>query len=196
MGIAILNSAISVAIALFAIVVGLFLTSDCDLCLKYASSYDEKEGFKGKVVWIVGGSSGIGRQLALDLVKAGAIVIISARRKEMLEKVAIEASRLGIEPTVLTCDVLDIESQKKAYDFIIQKFSYIDVVVLLAGRGQRALAVETPVNVHQELMQLNYISIVSLTNIVLPSMITRKSGHVRNDFKLFFKNIRRNTAST
>ena len=125
-----------------------------------------------------GASSGIGRQLAIDMTKAGATVIISARRTDLLNEVANEASKYGEKPTVINCDMLNHESQKNAYKSVKKSFGTIDVLILAAGRGQRGLAIETPLSIHEDLMKLNYFSFISLTNLLLPDMIERKSGHV------------------
>ena len=82
------------------------------------------------------------------------------------------------KPTVVNCDMLNHESQKNAYKSVKQLFGTIDVLILAAGRGQRGLATETPLNIHEELMQLNYFSFISLTNLLLPDMMESKGGHV------------------
>ena len=168
----------SILIALLAaIVLGVFLSSDCDLFLHF-SSYDDKTAFKEKVVWIVGASSGIGAFLAVDFAKAGAKVIISARRESMLELVATNCSAVGSKPDIVPLDILDHASQMQAYNTVKERHGHVDILVLNAGRSQRSLAVDTTVETARQLFDLNFFSFLSLTATVLPDMISKKSGQL------------------
>lgn len=66
------------------------LLSDCDLILKFYEHWGKRPeaALRGKVVWITGASSGIGEALAYQLAKAGAKVVLSARRENELRRVA------------------------------------------------------------------------------------------------------------
>ena len=139
------------------------------------------------MIWITGASSGIGASLALELCKSGAQVILSARRKEQLGDVASQCLELGMKtstsvpipiPLVLPLDVTDLEAQKDAVDAIIKKYGRIDMLILNAGKSQRAVNYEFSYNQMLELMDLNFNSIVHLTQLVLPHMMDRKEGHV------------------
>ena len=61
----------------------------------------------GKVAVVVGGSSGIGKTLALGLAQAGADVVASARRMELVKALADEIEALGRRSLRVTCDVAD-----------------------------------------------------------------------------------------
>lgn len=65
-----------------------FLT-DCDFKLKLYEWFgiSPKSSFYGRVVWITGASSGIGESLAYELARCGSKLVLSARRKEELERV-------------------------------------------------------------------------------------------------------------
>jgi dehydrogenase/reductase SDR family protein 7B len=104
-------------------------------------------------------------------VKAGAKVIISARREEKLHELAAECRAHGYEPFVQPLDVTDSEKLAATVDNIVHKFGRIDSVVLNAGRSQRAIAVETSLDETKQLLDLNFISYVALTKQVLPHMI-------------------------
>jgi NADP-dependent 3-hydroxy acid dehydrogenase YdfG len=111
-------------------------------------------------------------------VKGGAQVVISARREDRLNELAAECRSLGIEPYVQPLDVTDTDKMVETVDNIVQKFGRIDRVVLNAGRGQRAIAVETPLEETRGLLELNFISFVALTKEVLPHMIKQNSGQL------------------
>lgn len=139
------------------------------------------DAFKGSVIWITGASSGIGASLALDLYKSGAQLILSARRKEQLEEVAaqcLKSTSSRLAPMVLPLDVTDLGAQKVAVNTVLETYGRIDMLVLNAGKSQRAVNYQFSYAQMQELMHLNFNSIVHLTQLVLPSMMLRQSGHV------------------
>lgn len=162
---------------ILAVVLAIFFKGDVDLPVSFLP-YEEKGAFAGKVVWITGASSGIGAALAEDMVRAGATVIISARRLAKLEEVADSCAKFGERPYVLPFDVTDFDAHNVAVETVLSKFGHVDNFVLNAGMSQRNTAMDTSLTVTQELMQLNFLSIVSLTKLVLPTMIARKEGQL------------------
>ena len=154
---------------------------DADLLVFLLPYDDSATAFKGQIVWITGASSGIGAALALDLVKGGAQVIISARReKELAEVKALAATTYpsALEVDVFPLDVLDSSAQQRVYKAIIEKYKHIDVVVLNAGRSQRSLAMDFDVEQTRDLFNLNFFSYVSTSKLVVPDMQKRKSGKI------------------
>ena len=83
----------SVTILLVLLIIILLL--DCDIVLAYYCQFGKKpsSALKGKVIWITGASSGIGEELAYQLARSGAKLVLSARRKEELERVADKCRR-------------------------------------------------------------------------------------------------------
>jgi len=168
--------------ALFALIssvliLAVFLQSDCDLAL-ILLPFNPIRKFERKVVWITGASSGIGASLAKAFSKSGAIVVISARREKQLEEVSESCSHNGQKPFSLVLDVTDYDSHQKAVQQIISKFGRIDILVMNAGRSQRALALDTPLSETQELMNLNFLSYVALAKHVIPEMSKMGGGQV------------------
>ena len=86
----------------------------------------------------------IGAALAKDMAKAGATVVLSARRVDQLEKISQQCKNMqpkgSMEPLILPLDVTDFDAQKKAVDIVLKKFGKIDSLVLNAGRSQRNTA--------------------------------------------------------
>ena len=133
--------------------------------------------FKDKVVWITGASSGIGEALVKELNKHQAKLVISARRVEELERV-----KAGCVPNdnILIVPV-DMEQQHKMneqVDVVIKQFGRIDLLINNAGISQRALAVDTQLDIDKKIMEVNYFGAVALTKAILPHMIKQQSGHI------------------
>lgn len=90
---------------------------------------------KEHVVWITGASSGIGKAMAAEWAKLGYKVALSARRKELLDKVADEIRSSGGEAIAVTCDILEEDSIAHAVQEVIATWGQLDVVVANAGFG-------------------------------------------------------------
>src|SRR5437867_13440659 len=84
----------------------------------------------GKVVLVTGGTSGIGRAIALGMAQAGAKVVAGSTNPD---KVAAIKSELGAGHDSTTMDVASDASVKSAIDFTVTKFGRLDAVVNAAG---------------------------------------------------------------
>lgn len=133
--------------------------------------------FQDKVVWITGASSGIGKALALELSKQGALLIISARKEDLLNEVKQSCQ----DPDRVRVLPLDLEQ----YDQFDQKAKEalawsgrIDILVNNGGISQRAFAKDTDVAIDRGIMEINYTGTVALTKAVLPHFIEKKQGHI------------------
>ncbi|KAJ8308827.1 hypothetical protein KUTeg_013701 [Tegillarca granosa] len=173
-----------IAILYFIVCLLLILLGDCDLLLQIAERFAV---LKGKVVWITGASSGIGEYLAYDLAKAGCRLVLSARRKEELERVKkqclLHASTSNItegDIMVLPLDCLKLDTHQEAFDKVLEHFKQVDILVNNAGRSQRAEWISTSLEVDREMLELNVMGVLSLTKKVLPHMVKRKEGHIVN----------------
>ncbi|XP_043930402.1 dehydrogenase/reductase SDR family member 7 [Protopterus annectens] len=163
-----------------------FIVADADLSLMWAEFFGQKPEKKlsDAVVWITGASSGIGEELAYQLAKIGAKLVLSARRKNELERVkqrCLECSRLQENNLlVLPLDLNQRETHEEATKRVIQHFGRIDVLVNNAGRSQRSLFVDTQVDVYKAIMDLNYLGTVSITKNVLSHMMEKRKGQIVN----------------
>lgn len=101
--------------------------------------------FSGKIVLIIGGTSGIGEATALAFGKEGATVIVSARRKEKGEKVVEEIKSLGGDKKscFISCDVSDLDSVNNLFNQIEQKFEKLDYAFNNAGIEEIPAPIET-----------------------------------------------------
>jgi short-subunit dehydrogenase len=135
---------------------------------------------KDRVIVITGASNGIGRRLALDLAERGAVVVGCGRSLPRLKEVLKEVRRLSPASLMIGCDVSDAEQVQGMIAKIIADFDRIDVLVNNAGVGMRKPFAETPLEIIEEIMTVNYLGAVYCTHAVLPSMIARGSGHIVN----------------
>ena len=130
-----------------------------------------------KTIWLTGASSGIGRALAVNLARRGARLILSARSAEGLEDCR-QACTIPDRHLVLPLDLADAASLKEASRHALEKRGSIDILINNGGIGQRSLVADTRLEVDRGSMEVNFFGAVTLTKLVLPSMLSRKSGHI------------------
>jgi len=87
------------------------------------------------VVWITGASSGIGKAMAFEWARLGYKVVLSARRKDVLDEIAADIKSSGGEALVVPVDILDETSIQLAVQEIITTWGRLDVAVANAGFG-------------------------------------------------------------
>ncbi|XP_065603424.1 dehydrogenase/reductase SDR family member 7-like [Cyrtonyx montezumae] len=161
-----------------------WLRADGDLTLLWVEWRGKKpeHELRGKVVWVTGASSGIGEELAYQLPKIGALLAISARREDELERVkkkCLQISNLSDKDIlVLRLDLTDRNSHEAATNSVLKHFGKIDVLVNNGGRSQRSLFVDTNLDVFSAIMELSYLGTISLTKHVLNHMIQRRRGKI------------------
>ncbi len=132
--------------------------------------------FRGKVVWITGASSGIGRALALAFDRAGARVILSGRDWPALEAVRAEC-RGGADAHVLPFDLAALDTLPEQAAAALERWGHVDYMIHNAGIALRGRMADTPLRLDQQVMATNYLGPVALTKALLPSMLARRSGH-------------------
>src|SRR4030095_13866592 len=98
----------------------------------------------GKVAVITGGTSGIGLAIAKGMAEAGADVVPTSRRIEMVEAAAAEIEQRGRRSIRVASDVSDRSSLQKVLDESIRAFGKVDILVNSAGRTKRAPTVDFP----------------------------------------------------
>jgi short-subunit dehydrogenase len=136
-----------------------------------------KQTFAGKVVWITGASSGIGKSLALAFHEAGARLILSARRRAVLDEVAGDCGTVP-EVRVLAMDLSVVEELPDRVATALEFFGHVDIMVHNAGVALRDRALDTSLEVDRRVMATNYLGPVAITKALLPSMIQRGSGQL------------------
>ncbi|MDB6001965.1 MAG: putative oxidoreductase [Rhizobacter sp.] len=131
--------------------------------------------FKDKVVWVTGASSGIGEALARALLQDGAWVILSGRRVGELERVASAAPERA---HVLPFEATDYAALPGIVEAACAWRGPVDVLINNAGVSQRSLALDTTLDVYRQLMEVDYLAPLALTQLVLARMVERRAGHI------------------
>ncbi len=126
----------------------------------------------GKVAWVVGGSSGIGAAVARELVRRGATVAVSARRKEQLHDVA------GGDMLVLPADVTDAASVAATAARVGEELGPIDLAVLSAGYWKPMDPSDWDTAVFDQHLRVNLTGMSNAIAAVLPGMLRRQSGTI------------------
>src|SRR5579862_7754872 len=88
----------------------------------------------GRVVVVVGGTSGIGRVLAVGLAEAGAHVVPTGRREALVDEVCGEVERAGVKTLRRACDIGSRGSIDQLRDAVMQEFGQVDVLLNAAGQ--------------------------------------------------------------
>ena len=131
--------------------------------------------FSGKTVWITGASSGIGEALAQAFSTAGAKIILSGRRTEALKAVA---DKLQTESLILPFEVTDYDVLASKVDEAWAWARTVDILVNNAGVSQRSLAIKTDPQVYTDLINIDLIAPIWLTQLQLPKMVAAGGAHI------------------
>jgi 3-dehydrosphinganine reductase len=138
--------------------------------------------FEHQHVIITGGSSGIGKAIALKLARSGAHLSIIARTPSTLEaaKAELEAARLSPEQRVLalTADVACVAEVTGAIENAIAQLGPPDLLVTSAGIAHPGHFRDLPLSVFEQTMAINYFGSLYSIKAVLPAMEQRRKGHI------------------
>ena len=96
----------------------------------------------GRVAVVIGGTSGLGRAIALGLAEAGADVAPTGRREALVQEASDQVERLGRRSLAAPVDVLDRQSIDALRDRVLDRFGQIDILVNAAGRIARKPTLE------------------------------------------------------
>lgn len=134
--------------------------------------------FKGKIIWITGATSGIGKAMAMELANAGIHLILSGRNLQALEEVASHCKHMGSQVQVIPFDLSDTKSIENAAKIALETNAKIDCLYQVGGISQRSFVAETSLEVDRKIMEVNFFGTIALVKAVLPSMIKNGSGHL------------------
>ncbi len=139
------------------------------------------ESLRGKIVFITGASSGIGRATALAFAQQGARLLLCARRIERLTELTRELATLQADPDVFSfrLDVRDRAAVEETLSSLPEEWRAIDILVNNAGlsRGLTPLFENDPGD-WDEMIDTNVKGLLYVTRFIVPGMIERGRGHV------------------
>lgn len=130
----------------------------------------------GKRAIVTGASSGIGKEVALRLIQAGAqVALVSRNPDQILNELPAEANAKGF--AVDLSDTTKVSSQIKA---IITDLGGIDILINNAGSAYIGELIDMPLAEWQKIFDLNVTSVFQCLQAVLPTMRSQKSGTIIN----------------
>jgi len=133
-----------------------------------------------QVVLVTGASSGIGEATARRLVRAGARVIVTARRRDRLEALARELDPDGTRVLPLAGDITSEADRRHWVEAALAHFGRIDALVNNAGYGTRGAVEVVPVDAVRANFETNLFSLIALTQLVLPHFHAQGHGRIVN----------------
>ena len=134
----------------------------------------------GKVAVVIGGSSGIGTTIARGLAEAGADVVPSARRLELVQAAAGEIEALGRKSLGITSDVGDRKSLEQLLQGTIEAFGKVDILVNSAGYNQRTPTLDLAESDWNRLIDTNLTGTLRACQVFGRHMVERGYGRIIN----------------
>jgi NAD(P)-dependent dehydrogenase (short-subunit alcohol dehydrogenase family) len=134
----------------------------------------------GRVALVVGGTSGIGRTLALGLADAGADVVATGRRDALVAEVAREIEQRGRRTLRVATDVTDRKAIERLRDACVDAFGRIDILVCAAGVSKRVPTLEMADADWDAILATNLTGTLHACRIVGATMVERGAGRIIN----------------
>jgi len=135
---------------------------------------------EGKIAVVIGGTSGIGRALSLGLADAGADVIASARRPELVEETAVEIERRGRQTLRLSSDTCNRASLERLLAAALQRFGQVDILINCAGKIKRVPTLTMPEADWTDILDTNLTGTLRACQIFGRQMLERGYGRIIN----------------
>jgi short-subunit dehydrogenase len=134
--------------------------------------------WSNKVVLVTGASSGIGRGLATEMARRGALVGLLARREDLLRQIVKELDAAGGRALALPADVTDPNVVRQAVDELSTRFGPVDVLFANAGVGATTHAAELRAEQVAGLIDVNVKGVVNSVTAVIGDMVKRGRGQL------------------
>ena len=134
---------------------------------------------ENKVALITGGTSGLGKMMALALAKAGAFVWIASSRDNADETLQ-EIKQQGSNGSFVQVDVTSSDALEKTVSHILEQSSRIDILINAAGINPRTSAEELTLNDWQKTIDINLTAPFYLSQLVADTMRENNWGRIIN----------------
>ena len=132
----------------------------------------------GRVAVIVGGTSGIGRAIALGLADAGADVVVTGRRAANIDAVAVEIESRGRRTLRIPADVATTSELERVRDGCVETFGRLDIMVYAAGTTKRVPTLEMAEADWQRVMDTNITGMFRSCQVFGGEMVRRRTGRI------------------
>ncbi len=132
------------------------------------------------VVWVVGASRGIGKEIAKEFASIGCDVCCSGRNQKELQTVVREIENQGGNANIFTCDITKPSDIGKTIKAIRQNIGEVDVLINNAGITVFKTFLRTSSKEFSDIIKTNLEGQVGCIRAVLPSMVKRKKGWIIN----------------
>ncbi len=133
-----------------------------------------------KIAVVIGGTSGIGEAIAYGLAQAGADVVPSSRRPDMVEAAARKVESLGRRSLRICCDVTDRSSLQHCLDETVRAFGKVDILVYAAGTTKRTALLDLQESEWNAIMETNLTGALRAGQIFGSHMVGRRYGRIIN----------------
>ena len=134
----------------------------------------------GKVAVVIGGTSGIGRAIALGLADAGADVVPTSRRAEAVDRAAQEIESRGRRSLRVSSDISERQSLQDLAARTLESFGRIDILVNSAGRTKRAPTLTFSESDWDEILDTNLSGVLRSCQVFGAHMLERRYGRIIN----------------
>jgi NAD(P)-dependent dehydrogenase (short-subunit alcohol dehydrogenase family) len=135
---------------------------------------------EGKTAVVIGGTSGIGRTLSLGLADAGADVIASARRLELIEKTAAEIEARGRQTLRRPSDLCNRGSLEELLAASLQRFSKVDILINCAAKIKRVPTLSMAEEDWNDILDTNLTGTLRACQVFGGHMLERSYGRIVN----------------
>ena len=135
---------------------------------------------EGRVAVVIGGTSGIGRALALGLAEAGADVVPTSRRQEQVNETAAEIELLGRQSLAVASDVSERSSLESLASKVLSRFGKVDILINCAGRIKRVPTLTMPEDEWIAIVDTNLTGTFRACQIFGRPMLERGFGRIIN----------------
>ena len=132
----------------------------------------------GRTAVVVGGTSGIGRTLALGLADAGADVVASGRRLSLVEEVSAEIARRGRRTLTKASDVSDVASLDALLEACVAQFGKVDILLTAAGTTKKVPTLEMDEGDWNRVIETNLTGTLRACQVFGRHMIERGYGRI------------------
>jgi NADP-dependent 3-hydroxy acid dehydrogenase YdfG len=147
---------------------------------------------EGKVAIITGASSGIGEGAARELADAGMKLVLTARRKQVLENIA---AQIDTEVAIMAGDIIDESLPQKLIDTAVERFGSCDVVFNNAGVMIVGKAENIDLEALCRMVRINVEAVYRLAIVAMRHLISQGSGYLINTSSILGMKVRETTGA-